>query len=69
MPTGSKAANYILLQRQLQEAIPYRPIARLLSHLYTDFRLARIPKRHKYNIIRQYNHKAPQPAPDCNSRP
>ena len=52
MPTGSKAADYILLQRQLQEAIPYRPIARLLSCPYTNFRLARIPKGRKCNIIK-----------------
>ena len=52
MPIGSKVANYILLQRQLQKTIPYRPIVRLLSHPYTDPGLARIPKGRKYNIIR-----------------
>ena len=52
MPTSSKAADYILLRKQLQEAIPYRPIARLLSHPYANFRLARIPKRRKYNVIK-----------------
>ena len=58
MPTGSKAANYILLQRQLQKVIPYRPIARLFSCLYTNFRLTKIPKRRKYNIIKWCNYKA-----------
>jgi len=69
MPTGSKAANYMLLRRQLQEAIPYRPTARLLSCLYTDPGPARIPKGRKYNITRRRDYKAPQPALDYNSRP
>jgi len=52
MPTGSKAADYILLRRQFQETIPYRPIIRLFSYPYTNFRPARIPKGYKCNIIK-----------------
>ena len=59
MLIGSKAANYILLQRQLQEAIPYRPTTRLLSCPYINPGPARISKGHKYNITRQRNYKAP----------
>ena len=59
MPTGSKAANYILLQRQLQEAVPYRPTTRLFNHFYADPKLARIPKGREYNIIKQRDYKMP----------
>ena len=52
MPTSSKVANYILLRRQLQEAIPYRPIVRLLSCPYANFKLTRIPKGREYNITK-----------------
>ena len=69
MPIGSKAADYMLLQRQLQEAVPYRPTVRLLSCPYADPRPARIPKRRKCNITRQYNYEVPQPALDYNSCP
>ena len=69
MPIGSKAADCMLLRRQLQEAVPYRPIARLLSRPYADPRPARIPKGRKCNATRQHNHEAPQPTLDYNSCP
>ena len=52
MPIGSKVADCILLQRQFQKAIFYRSIARLFSHPYPDFGLAKIPKGREYNIIK-----------------
>ena len=57
MPTGSKVADYMLLRRQLQEAIPYRFIVRLLSRFYADPGPARIPKGREYNVIRRRDHE------------
>ena len=52
MPVGSKVADCMLLQRQFQKAIFYKPIARLFSHPYADSGLAKILKGREYNIIK-----------------